>query len=79
MTKYLFLAKTQRNAKMNFFQIIPNFFMIFKHHLLDTSTDSRFATTIHFLEDEKLQKFLVESGFEKSSLIVTGNPMLMNH
>jgi len=75
IAKYLFLVKTQRNVKMNLFQIILNFFMIFKHHLLDTPTDSRFSTTIHFLEDEKLQKWLIKSGFQKSSLIVTGNPM----
>ena len=75
ISKYFFLLKTQRSMKINLFQLIPNFFMILKHTLLDIPTDSRFANTIHFLEDEKLQKSLMESGFQKSTLIVTGNPI----
>ena len=78
MSKYLFLARTQKAAKMNLFQIISNFFMLLKHNLFDVATDSRFANTIHFLEDEKLQKSLIEAGFEKSTLIVTGNPIFDN-
>ena len=73
--KYLFLLKTQIAIKMNIFQIIGNFFMLLKHNLLDIETDSRFANTIHFLEDKNLQKSLIEAGFEKSTLIVTGNPI----
>lgn len=73
--KYLFLARTQHAVKMNLFEIISNFFMLLKHNLLDVGIDSRFANTIHFLEDEKLQKSLVYVGFEKSTLIVTGNPI----
>ena len=49
--------------------------MLLKHTFFDVPTDSRFATTLHFLEDKKLQKSLIESGFEKSTLLVTGNPM----
>ena len=75
MAKYLFLARTQKAAKMNLFQIISNFFMLLKHNLFDVATDSRFANTIHFLEDNNLQKSLIEAGFEKSTLIVTGNPI----
>ena len=73
--KYLFLLRTQIATKMNILKIIVNFFMLLKHNLLDLQTDSRFANTIHFLEDEKLQEILVEAGFPKSTLIVTGNPL----
>ena len=75
INKYFFLAKTQKTVKMNFFQIISNFFVLLKHNLFDVETDSRFANTVHFLEDEKLQKSLIDVGFEKSTLIVTGNPI----
>ena len=73
--KYLFLLRTQIAIKMNIFKIIGHFFMLLKHNLLDVATDSRFANTIHFLEDKNLQKSLIEAGFEKSTLIVTGNPI----
>ena len=75
MTKYFFLARTQKATKMNLFQIISNFFMLLKHIIFDIPTDSRFANTLHFLEDAKLQKSLIESGFKKSTLLLTGNPM----
>ena len=35
----------------------------------------RFANTIHFLDNEKTLKIFLEGGFERSSLVVTGNPM----
>ncbi len=73
--KYLFLARTQKAVKMNLFQIISNFFMLLKHNLFDIATDSRFANTVHFLEDKKLQNSLMGSGFQESTLIVTGNPI----
>ena len=75
MSKYFFLAKTQRAVKMNLFKIIQNFFMLFTQSLFNTPIDSRFSTTLHFLEDGKLQKSLIKSGFQKSTLIVTGNPI----
>ncbi len=75
MSKYLFLARTQKSVNMNPFQIISNFFMLLKHNLFDLATDSRFANTVHFLEDKKLQNSLMESGFQESTLIVTGNPI----
>ena len=75
LAKYLFLAKTQKAVRMNFAQIISNFCMLLKRSISDTATDSRFASTLHFLEDEKLQNTLVASGFDKSTLLVTGNPI----
>ncbi len=75
IAKYLFLARTQKALKMNLLQIISNFFMLLKHNLFDTATDSRFANTLHFLEDEKLKNSLIESGFDASTLLVTGNPI----
>ena len=75
VAKYLFLARTQKALKMNPIQIIFNFFVLLKHNLFDTATDSRFATTLHLLEDEKLKDSLIESGFDKSTLLVTGNPI----
>ncbi len=75
MTKYLFLVRTQKALKMNLLQIISNFFMLLKHNLFDIATDSRFANTLHFLEDEKLKNSLIESGFDISTLLVIGNPI----
>jgi|APSaa5957512535_1039671.scaffolds.fasta_scaffold04101_3 hypothetical protein len=75
ITKYLFLVRTQMALKMNLLQIISNFFLLLKHNFFDAAIDSRFANTLHFLEDKKLKNSLIESGFDKSTLIVTGNPI----
>ncbi len=75
MSKYFFLAKTQKDAKVNLFKIIQDFFILFTQSLLNTPLDSKFSTTLHLLEDSKLQKSLIKSGFQKSTLIVTGNPI----
>lgn len=73
--KYLFLLRTQFAIKMNILKIIRNFFTILKLTLSDASYDSRFANTLHWLEGENLITLLVKAGFERSSLVVTGNPM----
>lgn len=75
MTKYLFLHRTQKALKMNPIRIFSNFFTLLKHTLFNIETDSRFSTTLHLLEDEKLKTKLITSGFDESTLLVTGNPI----
>jgi len=75
--KYFFLLKTHFSINHSMFQTLKIFFIILKKILSDYKSiyDSRFANTIHWLQSESLVKPLIEAGFEKSSLIVTGNPM----
>ncbi len=70
--KYLFLLRTMLTIKKNRFQTL---FLIWKFIFLD-KLDPKFASeTIQFLENENLNKKLLSLGFEKSNLIVTGNPI----
>jgi hypothetical protein len=75
--KYLFLFKTLNATNLNIFQTIQKCFLVLK--LLLTATpdvvDSRFANTLHWLESESIVEPLIKNGFDKSSLVITGNPM----
>jgi hypothetical protein len=75
--KYLFLIKTQRAMKMNIVQILKNFFTIFKLLLTTTkfSFDSRFGGTLYFVDNENLLNVFLAGGFDRSRVIVTGNPI----
>lgn len=75
--KYLFLIKTQRAVGMNVTKIIHQLLIIIRLFLSNNRAiyDSRFANTLHFLDNESLLKTFLGSGFDKSTLIVTGNPM----
>ena len=73
--KLLFMLKTQRAINMSRSEILKLLFVIIKQILTDAPNNSRFANTIHFLEDEHLQNQLLKAGFKKSSLVVTGNPL----
>ena len=76
--KYIFLFKTLNATNLNTLKSIKKCLIILKLFLSITSEhfDSRFANTLHWLESESLVESLVKSGFDKSSLVVTGNPML---
>lgn len=75
--KYLFLARTQRAIKMSILQILENFLMILKLYLSSTRLffDSRFQGTLHFLDNESLLDDFLAGGFERSRLVITGNPI----
>ncbi|MDE1817937.1 MAG: hypothetical protein KGI19_04990 [Thaumarchaeota archaeon] len=75
--KYLFFLKTLRATKMNLFNIIKYFFIVLNWHLNYTVPflDSRFANTLHYTENEEVAKRMVESGFPKDCVTITGNPM----
>jgi len=76
--KYLFLFKTLNVTDLNIFKSLQKCIIVLK--LLLTANpnmvDSRFANNLHWLESESLVQVLTKSGFDKSSLIVSGNPML---
>jgi len=75
--KYLFLIRTQRAMKINILQIITNYFAVLKLVISSTKMfyDSRFGGTLHFLDNESLQNDFLAGGFEKSRLMITGNPI----
>lgn len=78
--KYFFLLKTQQAVKMNFFKIIKEFFILIRAFVNQAQIpfDSRFANDLHWLQSEDLIEILVKAGFQKSSLVVTGNPIYDN-
>ncbi|HYL66116.1 MAG TPA: CDP-glycerol glycerophosphotransferase family protein [Nitrosopumilaceae archaeon] len=70
--KYLFMLRTMMVLKKDRLQSL---FTIWKFVLSDR-LDPRFASeTIQFLENESLIKQRLDLGFNKSNLIVTGNPI----
>ena len=75
--KYVFLIKTQREMKMNWYKILKNSFMIFR--LLPSSVTNQrhveFSNTLHWVERESLKHELIDRGFKENSLTVIGNPM----
>lgn len=76
--KYLFVLKTQIAIRMHLFDILRNFIRIFSNVFQSEKTftfDPAFANTLHWLEGEGLLEQLTRSGFKKSSLVITGNPM----
>lgn len=76
--KYLFLLKTQISMKMNILKISEEFLMLSRLYLSKSilaGFNSKFANTIHFLENEDLIQQLLDAGYEKSTLVVTGNPI----
>lgn len=77
MYKYFFLFKTLNATNLNLFQSIKKCFIVFQLLLSPKANlvDSRFANTLHWLENESLIEPLLKNGFDKSSLVVTGNPM----
>lgn len=70
--KYLFLVKTKIALNDS---ILHTIFNIWKYVLTDTNNPRFASNTIQFLENNELEKYLIKSGFKKSNLIVTGNPM----
>lgn len=72
LKKYLFLLKTQFRLKKNIFLTL---FGIWKYVLIN-ETDSRFASnTMVFLENDQMKNYMIKHGFQKSNLIISGNPM----
>ena len=69
--KYLFLLKTQKVTKIN---RLRSFFMLSRFIIFD-KMDSRFSNTLHFLENEGQLKPLLDLGFKRSTLVITGNPI----
>jgi hypothetical protein len=75
--KYLFLLRTQIAIKISRLKIIATIFIIFNLYLSSTRVifDSRFDITLNFLDNEKLLEDFLKGGFNRSNLILTGNPI----
>lgn len=73
----LFLLRTQIAAKRSPIQILQDFIILFRIYFRPTNSISehpRATVTLNLAESEKDAEELVNAGFEKSSIIVTGNP-----
>jgi hypothetical protein len=75
--KFLFLIKTQKKSGWTFFKIIKYFFILVRAHMTVQKNlhDPIFACDTHFVETEKMINELIEKGYDKEKLIVTGIPM----
>lgn len=74
--KHIFLLRTFKAVKMDRLKILSELFILFRMYfgLEANAIYSKFACTLHFLDNENMMKRLADAGVEKSSLVVTGNP-----
>ncbi len=72
LKKYLFLIKTQIRLKNDIFLSL---FGIWKYVLTGVTNNIFASDTIQFLENEHMKQYMLERGFNKSNLIVSGNPI----
>lgn len=74
--KYIFLLRTQRAVKMSTPKMIKSCITIARSHLNNMKQlyHSHFSCDLNFLESELLVEPLIQEGFSKSSLVVTGIP-----
>lgn len=70
--KYLFLLKTKLKLKTSVFDTL---FLIWKYILTDTNHSKYGKNIFQFLENNELFITQIQSGFDKSNLFITGNPM----
>lgn len=70
--KYLFLLRTKFAIKS---ERIHTIFTLWKFIFSDTNSPVFANNTVQFLENESLLKERLDSGFNKSNLVVTGNPI----
>lgn len=75
--KYQFVLRTQLAIGMSYWKIVKDFFMLLNAHLLPWKkmNNPRFMIDFHFVESELLMKKLIDDGYDKSTLILTGNPL----
>lgn len=75
--KYIFLLKTQKSLKMSKIKILKNTFMLFNAHFNYTGfwPDPRFKNTLHWVDGEEYFNSALASGFERSRIVLTGNPL----
>lgn len=75
--KYLFLLRTQIAVKLNPLQIFESFFMLLQSYFLETGYPMypKLANTLHWVDREGMADQLVNAGFNRTSIVVTGNPM----
>ena len=76
INKYRFLFRTQIILKINFIKIIKDFFIIIlSHSKWKDINNVKYAVDYHFVEGNLLFNNLIKNGYNKSSLILTGNPV----
>lgn len=76
--KNIFLLKTQIAIKQNKLKIIKEFFWLLFMYVSRSRNirfNSKFSVDLHFLDGKIMLNPLLDAGFKKSSLIVTGNPI----
>ena len=76
INKYRFLVRTQIILKINFIKIIKDFFTILSSYSTYKNINNvKYAVDYHFVEGNLLFNSLIKSGYNKSSLILTGSPV----
>jgi len=75
--KYNFLVKTQIVIKMKKFEIIKDFFILLKMYISNPVLPmySKFENSLHWIAGEELLQPLIDAGFDKNKLVLTGHPM----
>jgi len=75
--KFSFFLKTQKACNLQFNQIIVSLVQFFKKNkeLEGIPIDTKFINSFFWVENENYLNRLVDLGFKKSNLFLTGNPM----
>ncbi|MGI0010752.1 MAG: hypothetical protein ACREAE_05075 [Nitrosopumilaceae archaeon] len=79
--KHLFLLRTLQSIKMSRLKIFGKFFLLLRFYLVfDTKMviEKSSPASLHFLYNDTSIEPLIKIGFERSSLVVTGDPTYDN-
>ena len=74
--KYYFLYKTQKVLKTKNSRIFKTFFELIKLHIFINDFNKNFSNDLHWVVGNQLVDILIKSGFDKNSIVVTGEPSL---
>jgi len=74
--KLIFFIKTLFAIKIPFFKIVNEVIYLFRYPLLTSGIlEPRFALTKHYLQNEIILENFLKRNYDRSCLLVTGNPM----
>lgn len=82
LLKYRFLLKTLRATKVTIWELLQNIFeniWVNTIGIMNKDIDKRLAVDVICLNNDSWINSLIQAGFDKKSLVITGSPLYDNH